>query len=111
MLRLRHKVVTYLYVRHGPGRITFALFGYRYVPYGMEFRTEPSLADERGEQPGSPTWWRCCPSRRATGRCSGNVHRDRPELDGPVDARSTASQAFLLEYLEGMPMKDVGWKR
>ena len=39
------------------------------------------------------------------------VHRDRPELDGPVDAGSTASRAFLLEYLEGMPMKDVGWER
>lgn len=39
------------------------------------------------------------------------VDRDRPELDGPVDVGSTASQTFLLEYLEGMPMKDVGWGR
>lgn len=36
---------------------------------------------------------------------------DRPELEGPIDIGSTASQTFLLEYLEGMPMKDVGWGR
>jgi 4-phytase/acid phosphatase len=36
---------------------------------------------------------------------------DRPGLDGPVDVGSTASQTFLLEYLEGMPMRDVGWGR
>lgn len=39
------------------------------------------------------------------------VPHDRPELEGPVDVASTASQTFLLEYLEGMPMKDVGWGR
>ncbi len=36
---------------------------------------------------------------------------DRPELNGPVDVGSTASQTFLLEYLEGMPMSQVGWGR
>lgn len=36
---------------------------------------------------------------------------DRPEMEGPIDIGSTASQTFLLEYLEGMPMKDVGWGR
>jgi 4-phytase/acid phosphatase len=36
---------------------------------------------------------------------------DRPGLDGPVDIGSTASQTFLLEYLEGMPMQQVGWGR
>jgi 4-phytase/acid phosphatase len=36
---------------------------------------------------------------------------DRPDLEGPIDIASTASQTFLLEYLEGMPMKDVGWGR
>ena len=36
---------------------------------------------------------------------------DRPELEGPFDIASTASQNFLLEYLEGMPMQDVGWGR
>lgn len=36
---------------------------------------------------------------------------DRPELEGPLDIGSTASQSLLLEYLEGMPMRDVGWGR
>lgn len=36
---------------------------------------------------------------------------DRPGLDGPLDLASTASQTLLMEYLEGMPMKDVGWGR
>lgn len=36
---------------------------------------------------------------------------DRPGLEGPLDIASTASQTLLLEYLEGMPMKDVGWGR
>lgn len=39
------------------------------------------------------------------------VPHDRPELDGPLDVGSTASQSLLLEYLEGKPMKDVGWGR
>jgi 4-phytase/acid phosphatase len=34
---------------------------------------------------------------------------DRPDVDGAIDVASTASQSLLLEYLEGMPMKDVGW--
>lgn len=36
---------------------------------------------------------------------------DRPELVGPLDEGSSISQSFLLEYLEGMPMKDVAWGR
>jgi 4-phytase/acid phosphatase len=36
---------------------------------------------------------------------------DRPELVGPLDEGSSISQTFLLEYLEGMPMKDVAWGR
>jgi 4-phytase/acid phosphatase len=36
---------------------------------------------------------------------------DRPDLSGPLDVASTASQSLLLEYLEGKPMKDVGWGR
>lgn len=36
---------------------------------------------------------------------------DRAELEGPADVGSTASQTLLLEYLEGMAMKDVGWGR
>lgn len=36
---------------------------------------------------------------------------DRPDLQGPLDVGSTASQSFLLEYLEGMPPAQVGWGR
>ncbi len=36
---------------------------------------------------------------------------DRPDLAGPLDVASTASQSLLLEYLEGMPMSEVGWGR
>lgn len=36
---------------------------------------------------------------------------DRPDLEGPLDIGSTASQTLLLEYLEDMPMSDVGWGR
>lgn len=33
----------------------------------------------------------------------------RPQLKGPLNAASTASQVFLLEYAEGKPMSEVGW--
>jgi 4-phytase/acid phosphatase len=36
---------------------------------------------------------------------------DRPDMKGPLDSGSTISQTFLLEYLEGKQMKDVGWGR
>jgi 4-phytase/acid phosphatase len=36
---------------------------------------------------------------------------DRPDFAGAMDVASTASQSLLLEYLEGMPMSDVGWGR
>jgi 4-phytase/acid phosphatase len=36
---------------------------------------------------------------------------DRPKFHGPLDAASTASETFLLEYLEGKPMAEVGWAR
>ena len=51
-----------------------------------------------------------CPAVNELNRLVAAAH-DRPELQGPLDIASTASQAFLLEYLEGMPMKDVGWGR
>ncbi len=35
----------------------------------------------------------------------------RPDFSGPLDVASTASKSFLLEYLEGMPIGDVGWGR
>jgi 4-phytase/acid phosphatase len=34
---------------------------------------------------------------------------DRPALKGPLNAAATASETFLLEYLENKPMADVGW--
>ena len=37
--------------------------------------------------------------------------KDRPDVGDPFGIASTASQTFLLEYLEGMPMKDVAWGR
>jgi 4-phytase/acid phosphatase len=51
-----------------------------------------------------------CPLLRDPSELVAAPH-DRPGLEGPVDIGSTASQTFLLEYLEGMPMKDVGWGR
>lgn len=36
---------------------------------------------------------------------------DRPDVGAPFGIASTASQTFLLEYLEGMPMQDVAWGR
>ncbi|MGH6659377.1 MAG: histidine-type phosphatase, partial [Sphingomicrobium sp.] len=36
---------------------------------------------------------------------------DRPGFKGPLDAASTASESFLLEYVEGKPMSEVGWGR
>ncbi|WP_136161346.1 histidine-type phosphatase [Sphingomonas flavalba] len=41
---------------------------------------------------------------------AANPH-DRPDLEGPLVIGSTISQTLLLEYLEGMPMSDVGWGR
>jgi 4-phytase / acid phosphatase len=36
---------------------------------------------------------------------------DKPNLKGGLSFGSTASQTILLEYLEGMPMRNVGWGR
>ena len=36
---------------------------------------------------------------------------DRPELHGALSVASTASESLLLEYVEGMPMTQVGWGR
>lgn len=33
----------------------------------------------------------------------------RPRLTGPLAIGATAAETILLEYLEGMPMKDVAW--
>ncbi|RYD66007.1 MAG: histidine-type phosphatase [Sphingomonadales bacterium] len=51
-----------------------------------------------------------CPLLRDPTQLVAAPH-DRPELEGPADIGSTASQTFLLEYLEGMPMTNVGWGR
>jgi 4-phytase/acid phosphatase len=34
---------------------------------------------------------------------------DRPALKGPLNAAATASETFLLEYLENKPTGEVGW--
>ena len=38
-----------------------------------------------------------------------NSDEERPKVGDPFGIASTASQTFLLEYLQGMPMKDVAW--
>ena len=35
----------------------------------------------------------------------------RPKFQGALDVASTASETFLLEYVEGMPKSEVGWGR
>jgi 4-phytase/acid phosphatase len=51
-----------------------------------------------------------CPLTREQTLLVGEPH-DRPGLEGPLDVGSSASQSLLLEYLEGMPMAQVGWGR
>lgn len=51
-----------------------------------------------------------CPLLTEPSRLVAQPH-DRPDLEGPLDAASTASQTLLMEYLEGKPMKEVGWGR
>lgn len=51
-----------------------------------------------------------CPLLTEPSRLVAQPH-DRPDLQGPLDAASTASQTLLMEYLEGKPMKEVGWGR
>lgn len=51
-----------------------------------------------------------CPLVAEPSRLIAQPH-DRPDLEGPLDVGSTASQTLLLEYLEGMPMEQVGWGR
>jgi 4-phytase/acid phosphatase len=51
-----------------------------------------------------------CPILTAPNTLTASEH-DRPDLEGPIDAGSSISQTFLLEYLEGKPMKDVAWGR
>ena len=51
-----------------------------------------------------------CPLVAEPSRLVAQPH-DRPDLEGPLDVGSTASQTLLLEYLEGNPMAEVGWGR
>lgn len=37
--------------------------------------------------------------------------RGRPKVSGIFDYASTAAQTLMLEYLEGLPLNDVGWGR
>lgn len=51
-----------------------------------------------------------CPLIAEPSRLVAQPH-DRPDLEGPLDVGSTASQTLALEYLEGKPMSEVGWGR
>lgn len=51
-----------------------------------------------------------CPLIAEPSRLVAQPH-DRPDLEGPLDVGSTASQTIALEYLEGKPMSEVGWGR
>ncbi|WP_374391911.1 histidine-type phosphatase [Sphingopyxis sp.] len=51
-----------------------------------------------------------CPLIAEPSRLVAQPH-DRPEIEGPLDVGSTASQTLVLEYLEGKPMAEVGWGR
>ncbi len=51
-----------------------------------------------------------CPLLTEPSKLVAEPH-DRPSLEGPLDIGSTVSQSLLLEYLEGMPMRQVGWGR
>jgi 4-phytase/acid phosphatase len=66
----------------------------------------------------------CCPGKAcattarrrpacATHRASKLVAEpgDKPDLDGALGFASTVGQTILLQYLEGMPMRSVGWGR
>jgi len=39
------------------------------------------------------------------------VPNERPDLVGPLQIGSSATETIMLEYVEGKPMKDVGWGR
>lgn len=51
-----------------------------------------------------------CPLIAEPSRLVAQPH-DRPDIEGPLDVGSTASQTLVLEYLEGKPMAEVGWGR
>ncbi len=51
----------------------------------------------------------CGIAQRAS-RLVGNKG-DTPDLEGALSIASTAGQTVLLEYVEGKPMKEVGWGR
>ena len=44
-----------------------------------------------------------------TGSSIKQHQHGRPDVEGPLDAASTAGETFLLEYLEGMPDNQVAW--
>lgn len=64
----------------------------------------------------------CCPGKacgRGASACTAAdrashlvaVPGDKPDLKGALSFASTAGQTILLQYLEGMPMAQVGWGR
>ena len=44
-----------------------------------------------------------------TGSSIKQHQHGRPDVEGPLDAASTAGETSLLEYLEGMPDNQVAW--
>ena len=51
-----------------------------------------------------------CPALAEPSGIRADPH-GRPKLTGPADAASSAAETFLLEYLEGKSMSQVGWGR
>lgn len=57
----------------------------------------------------TPPTPRCGPAERASTLVA--TPGDKPDLKGALAFGSTAGQTILLQYLEGMPMAQVGWGR
>jgi len=51
-----------------------------------------------------------CPLLTEKSTLDEQVH-DAPKIKGPIDYASTASESFVLEYDEGMPLSSVAWGR
>lgn len=49
-----------------------------------------------------------CDLQRQASTLAARPH-DRPSLKGPLNLAATASETFLLEFLENKPMAEVGW--
>lgn len=78
-------------------------------PGGMaaEVKAHASLFALLNQAMGCTSGAACDMSRMPAG--IDNSNEERPKVGDPFGIASTASQTFLLEYLQGMPMKDVAW--